>query len=90
MMASNYANIIHLDTPAGKLIKHWANIWKALFWIVCASVCVCVRKCLFVHVFQTVASFSVAVHVSMRMCVFPRELLDAVFVLLFGQKLMLI
>lgn len=38
MMASNYANIIHHDTPAGKLIKHWANIWKALFWIVCASV----------------------------------------------------
>lgn len=76
MMASNYANIIHHDTPAGKLIKHWANIWKALFWIACASVPVCVREsaclCMFSKQLLLFLLLCVRAYVHAHVCVSQR------------------
>lgn len=43
-MVSDYANTVHHDMPAGKLIEHWGNIWKEVFWTVFALY-KCVRKC---------------------------------------------
>lgn len=84
MMALNYANIIHHKTPAAKLLGHWDNIWKALFLIVCAFVRMCLREFLLVYACCSTSRF----FFQMRVCVFPRELLYTLFVVLFRQKFM--